>query len=139
MDKLDTTRRTLAQVKRSPQWQRLIISIHNAQEAKGYEGRQFGADEMRFFGATLIGVPVEKVAPAGPKDFAAYWVERQSLEHSDESTSVRYVLKSVHGDDLATVYAIDESEWFAPSGDMDQATALDFVRRANFQTGRATK
>lgn len=137
--KFDTTRHTLALAMRRPQWQRLITSIHKAQEAKGYDGRQFGKDEMRFFGARLIGTPVEKVARSkDPREFECYWVERTSVEHSDETVSVRYTLKAVYGDDLANVHMIAESEWFAPSGDMDETTALDFVKRSHFQTGRPT-
>lgn len=147
----DTTRRTLAEARRSPQWQRLIDSIHSAQAAKGYAGRQFGEAEMRAFGATLIGMPVEKVGHGyTPRaaDFAAYWVERQETEHNDGTTSVRYVLKAVYGDDLANVNTIADTltdgtpaEWAAsvdPTPEWDAATALDYVRRAQFQAGRAS-
>jgi hypothetical protein len=147
----DTTRRTLADARRAPQWQRLIDSIHKAQAAKGYAGRQFGEAEMGFFGSTLIGLPVEKPGRGyTPRaaDFAAYWVERQETDHSDGTVSVRYVLKAVYGDDLANVHTIasstddaTEAEWAAsvdPTPEWDAATALDFVRRAAFQTGRAS-
>jgi len=141
---MDAKRRTLAQAKRSPQWQRLIDSIHKAQEAKGYPGRQFGAAEMRYFGATLIGMPAERVnwGTRNPQDFAAYWVERQAFDHSDGSQSVRYVLKVVYGNDLANVNTITQSDetesTFDPSPEWDATTALDFVRRAHSQTGRPT-
>lgn len=138
----DHQARTLAQARRMPQWQRLIDSIHKAQEAKGFAGRQFGADEMRFFGETLIGKPVEKVASGytpSAKDFAAYWVARQETEHSDGSHSVRYVLKAVYGDNLAWVYTIAETEFsdesVNPTAEWDESTALEFVRRAQHQTG----
>lgn len=143
MNAYDTTRRTLAQARRIPAWQRLIDSIHKAQEAEGYAGRQFGADEMRFFAETLIGVPVEKVNPRtmDARDFAAYWVARQVTDHSDGSQSVRYVLKVVYGDNLANVHTIADSGFGAesvnPSAGWEEATALDFVKRAHFQGERA--
>lgn len=151
MTTLDTTRRTLAQARRMPQWQRLIDSIHKAQEAKGYPGRQFGADEMRSFGETLIGKPAEYIGRGytpRAQDFAAYWVARQETDHSDGATSVRYVLKAVYGDDLANVHTITDSNeamelrgepWETcvdPSPEWEAATALDFIRRANNQAGR---
>ncbi|WP_217181599.1 hypothetical protein [Streptomyces sp. AC495_CC817] len=146
MKSLDTARRTLAQARRMPQWQRLIDSIHKAQEAQGFPGRQFGADEMRFFGETLIGKPVEvntrdaATPEAARRGFAAYWVARQVTDHRDGSQSVRYVLKAVYGDDLASVFTIAETDHsddsVNPSPEWDAATALEFIRRANHQTGR---
>jgi hypothetical protein len=148
----DHTRRTLAQARRSPQWQRLIDSIHKAQAAKGYDGRQFGAAEMEHFGETLVGMPVERTVSSYRADtlaerragFAAYWVARQVNNHSDETESVRYVLKAVYGDDLANVHTIAEETAHTTGYDgtgtvltpeWDAVTALDFVRRAAFQTG----
>lgn len=134
----DTTRRTLAQAKRMPQWARLITSIHNAQEAKGYAGRQFGPAEMRHFGETLIGKPVERTDrhyPAKPEHFAAYWVARQTFTHSDGTEDVTYALKAVYGHDLADVRPIDRQTLTDPTAAEDEALALDYVRRAAFQTG----
>lgn len=136
---IDTTRRTLAQARRIPAWQRLIDSIHAAQAAKGYAGRQFGKDEMRAFGETLIGKPVEKVgAMDKPENFAAYWVARQVFDHSDGSQSVRYVLKVVYGDNLANVHTIADARLSdAEDAAEDERTAREFIRRAQHQTGRA--
>jgi hypothetical protein len=138
-DAPDTTRRTLAQVDRCPQWQRLIVSIHKAQEKKNYAGRQFGAAEMRHFGETLIGMPVEYVdrhSPAKPEHFSAYWVARQTFTHSDGAESVTYALKAIYGDDLAEVYGIDRLDLTDPTPAEDAAAALDYMRRANLQIGR---
>lgn len=120
-----------------PQWQRLIDSIHKAQDAAGYDGRQFGPDEMRFFGASLIGKPVERIARSkSPRDFGAYWVERQTLTHSDESVTVAYALKAVYGDALHKVETIAREELVSPTPAADAAMALDFVRRAHSVAGR---
>lgn len=142
----DTTSRTLVQAYRMPQWQRLIDSIHAAQASKGYPGRQFGKGEMEWFGATLIGKPAVRPASANC-EFAAHWVERQSYEHSDGSESVRYVLKSVYGDNLAEVHTI--SEWpMTKSGyaasvnitpEKDAKVAAEFVKRALHQIGEVTR
>lgn len=136
-DILDTTRRTLSQAHKMPQWQRLIDSVHNAQGEASYRGRQFGLAEMRHFGATLIGKPVEHSDyPIKAKDFSVYWVERQSLTYSTGEIMVRYVLKAVYGDDLARVETLTEQVLEDPSDKEDQGTAIEFVRRANFQVGR---
>jgi hypothetical protein len=141
-EKPDTTRRTLAQARRAPQWQRLIDSIHKAQAAKGFEGRHFGAAEMESFGETLIGMPAEVGAYRG--NFAAYWVARQDFEHSDGTHTVTYKLRAIYADDLADVQTIadasasdayTDAETAAYTPEWDAATALDFVRRARFQTG----
>jgi hypothetical protein len=134
----DTTRRTLSQVRRMPQWQRLIDSVHKAQELAGYDGRQFGRDEVEHFGSTFIGKPVEHVARQSrkPEDFAASWVERQAVEMSGE-TFVTYVLKTVYGDALAEVKTINRSEPAAgltPS--QDAALAAEFVSRSMWVAGR---
>ncbi len=122
-----------------PQWQRLIDGIHAAQAAAGYDGRQFGADEMRFFGASLIGKPSERVdyRTRDPRDFDAYWVERQSLTHSDASVTVAYALKAVYGDALHKVETIAREELVSPTPAEDAAIALDFVKRAHSVAGRA--
>jgi hypothetical protein len=132
----DTTRRTLAQARRMPQWARLMYSIHNAQAAKGYAGRYFSAAEMKFFNETLIGKPVELVAHTkDPRDFSAHWVARQVFENADGGVSVRYALKAVYGDNLANVNTLDELHLEDPTTAEDQAAAAEYVRRANFQTG----
>lgn len=135
----DTTRRTLAQAKRMPQWQRLITTVHKAQEAQGYEGHEFGAAEMKHFDATLIGRPVTTVvlSSSTKEEFECYWVERASFEHSDRTCSITYRLKAVYGTDLATVVKVDASEiMHNPTTEEDQATALEFVRRARTLAGR---
>ncbi|WP_162815527.1 hypothetical protein [Microbacterium arborescens] len=141
MPTLDTTRRTLSQVRRMPQWQRLIDSIHKAQEAAGYDGRHFGRAEMRAFGATLIGKPAEHVAYATrkPEDFGAYWVERQTLTHSDDSVTVDYVLKAVYGDALERVETIARESMHQPTPAQDAAMAADFAARAQAVAGRAVQ
>ena len=131
---IDTKRRALAQARRMPVWQRLIDSIHLAQTRAGYDGRHFGPEEMRHFGATLIGKPAENVGTT-PADFAAYWIERQALTHSDGSASVSYVLKAVYGDNLADVHTISRADMLDPSPEAEAATALDYVRRAHSQAG----
>lgn len=141
MSTLDTARHTLAQARRMPQWQRLIDSIHKAQEAKGYDGRQFGKGEMSFFGETLIGKPAEV---NGPNGFAAYWVARQVTDHSDGSESVRYTLKAVYGDDLANVHTIKDTtedgtpfeDTLNPSAEWDARKAREYIARASHQIGR---
>lgn len=140
----DTTRRTLAQAGRMPQWRRLMSAVNAAQAAKGWPSRHFSAEDARAFGETYIGKPWEKVgrgyAPK-PEDFAVYWVVRQEFEHSDGSTDVVYKLKAVYGDDLATVHTIAASEFGAesinPTPEWEEATALDFIRRAEFQGGKS--
>lgn len=119
----DTDRHTLAQAKRMPQWQRLITTVHKAQEAAGYEGRQFGQAEMQHFGSTLIGKPVERVARGKVTEFRVYWVERQT-----NGSSVRYVLKSVGGGDLRNPETIVDRFLEDPSAEDDEATALEFVK-----------
>ncbi len=122
---------TLAQAHKVVQWERLIVTIHKAQEAANYAGRQFGADEMRFFGASLIGLPREM-----RHGNRVYWVERQTMEHSDHSESVSYALKVWDSSDAKNVETIERSEpLFDPTPAEDQALALDFARRAAFQVG----
>ena len=137
-----TQRRTLAQARRAPQWQRLIDSIHKAQEAAGYAGRQFGEAEMQHFSAELVGMPQEVGAYRG--QFAAYWVERTVFEHSDGTESITYALKCVYGDNLASVERIADATAHttgydgaepAATPEWEAATALDFINRAKFQTG----
>lgn len=135
---LDVLLRTLTQARRIPAWQRLIDSIHLAQTRAGYAGRHFGPDEMRHFGATLIGKPAENVAhgTGKPADFAAYWIERHALSLSDGSLGVSYVLKAVYGDNLADVHTISRADMLDPSPEAEAAAALDYVRRAHSQAGR---
>lgn len=129
-----TTRRTVSQARRAPQWARLIDTIHKAQEDAGYAGRQFGADEMRFFGASLVGMPWEM-----PQGRRAYWVERQSNEHSDGSVSAVYVVKAWDASapaNVETIHRPDVAEYLTdPTAAEDEAAALDAVRRAAFQVG----
>ena len=160
----DVTRRRLLLARKSPQWQRLIDTIHKAQEARGYESRHFAPDVLESFGETLVGFPAEVPASAG-REFAAYWVVRQvtsyayPLRSSDRgSSSVRYVLKAVYADDLAHVHTIAD-EWRNCEFDADddsapgtyfatpslsereelraweERTARDFVARKNHQNG----
>jgi hypothetical protein len=126
-----TRRRTIAEAMRVPEWRELIESVHAGQEAAGYDGRQFGPDEMRFFGATLVGTPWPL-----PYSRRVYWVERTSLLHSDESTSVRYALKVWDGDTPAKVETIAE-EFIGqdPTPEVDDMAARVFVERAAFQIG----
>lgn len=132
---IDTTRRTVAQARRMPAWQRLITTVHAAQEAKGYEGRQWGAQEVRYFRETLIGKPVELAANSWRTEFACYWVVRQVNEHSDGSESIRYALKAVYGDDLANVRTIDDAWAGGNDSAEDERLAREFITRAQHQTG----
>lgn len=135
-DTTGTTRRTLAQAMRMPQWRRLIDSVHQAQAAQGFEGRQFGKDEMRFFGSSLIGKPVTHVQKTAD-EFSAYWVERQELELSDGAHSVRYVLKAIYGDNLANVRTITMSPILMdPTPAADASTAAEFIARARNLAGK---
>lgn len=135
MVRIDYTRRTLAQARRAPQWGRLIDTIHKAQEAAGYGGRQFGAAEMRHFGATLVGMPQE--TPYGGR---VYWAERQEFEHSDGTVSVHYVVKAWDADNPAnvdTIYSTPYEEYLVdPTPEQDDKAAQDAARRAAFQVGR---
>lgn len=132
MTATDTTRRTVTEARRAPQWQRLIDSIHKAQEAKGYAGRMFGADEARFFGLTLIGMP-------STRSDAAYWVERHSLTHSDESITVAYMLKVVYYDNLAQPHTVAEIMLEDTTPEQEAETATEYVARAGWQTGEAQR
>jgi hypothetical protein len=124
-------RRTLAEAMRAPQWHRLIVTIHKAQEAAGFDGRHFGADEMRFFGETLVGMPWEL-----PEAKRVYWTARQELVHSDGTRSVRYVVKCWDSETPAIVDTIAESEsvW-NPTEEEDAALLRDYAARAAFQVG----
>lgn len=130
----DTTPRTLSQARRMPQWQRLIDSVHLAQAAQGFDGRQFDAKAVEFFRATLIGKPIEQVGAAAD-DFSVYWVERQELEHTD-SASVRYVVKMVRGDNLAKVETVSDEILESPTADEDRHAALEFIQRARKLAGK---
>lgn len=128
----DTTLRTIAEARRAPQWARLIDSIHAAQEAQGYPGRQFGATEMQFFGASLVGMP-----ESTPYAADTYWVERQSLEHSDGSVTVWHALKVVRGDALHKVDTIAREELHAPTPDQEQSARRDAIARIRSLAGVA--
>jgi hypothetical protein len=127
-------RYTLAQARRAPQWRRLIDTVHAAQAAAGYEGRQFGAAEMEHFGATLVGMPWEM-----PYSRRAFWAERQSNDHSDGTTTVHYVVKAWDADEapkVETIWTTPYEEWMIdPTPEQDEAAALDALGRAAFQVG----
>lgn len=131
--------RTLAEARRAPQWQRFIDTLHKAQEAAGYDGRQFGKAEMQHFGALLVGMPQE-----APRGRAVFWAERTVFEHGDGTESITYALKSWHAEDPANVDRIADATAHTTGYDgagtvatpeWDAATALDFARRAAFQVG----
>ncbi len=134
MSTTDYTRRTVSAARRMPQWQRLIATIHPAQESAGYAGRHFGAGEIRSFGVSLIGRPVERVG-ASPVEFAAFWVERQEYPYSDGRVSVNYVVKSVYGDGLANVHTLERTDLDTLTPAADAAAAVDAVNRAHFIAG----
>jgi hypothetical protein len=136
---IDVTRRTVAQARRAPQWQRLIDSVHAAQAAAGYAGRQWGAAEVEHFQETLIGMPYST-----PYAAETYWVARTVFPHSDGTESVTYRIKVVRGDALERVDTIADAVAHTTGYDgadtvstpeWEAATALDMIRRAAFLAG----
>lgn len=132
IDTKSTTSRTLSQSRRMPQWRRLIDSVHLAQTAQGFDGRQFDPEAMEFFQATLIGTPIEHVRERAD-EFSVYWVERQELEHGG-STTVRFVVKMVRGDNLAKVETVFER--FVAGDAPDAAAARECVLKARELAGK---
>lgn len=160
----DMTRRELLLARRSPNWQRLIDTVHKAQELRGYESRHFAPDVVESFGESFIGYPAE-VLKSASREFAAYWVVRQVSSYSPALRSgesghsfVQYKLKAVYGDDLACVHTIAEETFVcefdaeddsAPGTYLatpslaqreelrawEERTARDFVARKNHQIG----